>query len=42
MKVFILVSQAGHYHGVYVTRDEAAQAALDKELFGFNILVDTV
>lgn len=42
MKVYILVSQAGHYQAVYKTRDAAAQGAIEKELKGFQIYIDEV
>ena len=42
MKIYILVSAAGHYHAAYRTRKEAEQEGLNRELVGFHVWEDTL
>ena len=40
MRVYILCSVAGHYKGVFKTRKEAEEHAINEEMLGFEIFVD--
>jgi hypothetical protein len=42
MTIYILVSTAGHYMSAHKTRKDAEQAALNNEMHGWKILVDTL
>lgn len=42
MYIYVLVGQAGHYQGVYISRQQAERDAEDKGLIGFTIYQELV
>ena len=42
MKIYIVISCAGHYHAAFRTYKEAEQEAINKEISGYEIWEDTI
>jgi hypothetical protein len=42
MKVYILVSHAGHYQGVFRSKAEANQDAINRQMTDFSIYCETI
>jgi len=42
MRVYILCSVAGHYKGVFKTRKEAEEHAVNEEMLGYEVFLDVL
>jgi hypothetical protein len=42
MRVYILCSVAGHYKGVFKSRKEAEEHAINEEMLGYEIFMDVL